>query len=238
MPYDVNDLIQRYIRSQTYGNDSTNSGRDRIGPPLIALSRDYGAGGEDIARILAQRLKVSYIDDDLLDRMAKHTEQDRDLLRKLDERVSAWKTTWIYSVISGDAYFMSTYRKALVNVLLAISAEGGVIMGRGAHVFLRDRGAFRVRICGSPLYCARRVAEQEGLDEEEAREKVDTINQQRQQFLWSLIQRRTNDPAQFDLTINTDRLHDWDKVAALILGAMKDAGLSSQGGTIRGHHRL
>ncbi|MCG5499352.1 AAA family ATPase [Ectothiorhodospira lacustris] len=236
MQHDVNDLIQRYIRSQTYDKDT--SGRGGPGAmPLVAMARDYGAGGEEIAMILARELKVSYFDEVLLERLAKHTEQDQELLRELDEKVSAWKSTWVYSVLSGDAYFMSTYRKALVNVLLAISAEGGVIMGRGGHVFLRDRAAFRVRICGSPRHCARRVAEKEGLSEDEAREKVETINQQRQQFLWSLIQRRTNDPTQFDLTINTDKLHDWDKVATMILSAMKDVGLSRPAHAPRGSSR-
>ncbi|MFP4079342.1 MAG: AAA family ATPase [Ectothiorhodospira sp.] len=226
---DVNDLIQRYIRTESR---ERRPGAERPTRPLVTLSRDYGAGGEEIARILAQRLGVSSFDETILDRVAKHAEQDRTLLAELDEKVSAWKNHWIYSVLSGDVYHLTTYRRALVDVLLALSAEGGVIVGRGGHVFLRDRGAFRVRIAGSPRYCAPRVAAAEGLEEEEAWEKVETINHQRQQFLWDLVRRRTNDVTQFDLTINTDRLHDWERLARLILQAMADTGLALPPGAL------
>ncbi|AHK77995.1 hypothetical protein M911_00920 [Ectothiorhodospira haloalkaliphila] len=221
---DVNELLQRYIRTQSREIDP-DRGRAAKTPPLVAVSRDYGAGGEQVARLLAERLQVEFFDEELLDRVAKHAEQDRNLLRELDEKVSAWKSTWVYSVLSGDAYFLTTYRRALVDVLLAISPKGGVIVGRGAHIFLRDRGAFRVRIAGSPRHCAVRVALDEDLPEAEAREKVETINHQREQFLWNMVQRRTNDFHQFDLVINTDKLHDWDKVVNLILNAMADAGI-------------
>ncbi|SFM45319.1 Cytidylate kinase [Ectothiorhodospira mobilis] len=231
--HDVNDLIQRYIRTEIRGRQGGGS----PAKPLVTLSRDYGAGGEEVARILARRLGVSSFDETILDRVAKHAEQDRALLAELDEKVSAWKTHWIYSVLSGDVYHLTAYRRALVDVLLALSAEGGVIVGRGAHVFLRDRGAFRVRIAGSPRYCAPRVAAAEGLAEAEAREKVETINHQRQQFLWDLVRRRTNDATQFDLTINTDRLHDWERVARLILQAMADAGVPLPHGALHGEGR-
>lgn len=230
---DVNELIQRYIRTQSRDINPRRD-RDANAPPLVAVSRDYGAGGEQVARLLAERLRVDFLDEELLDRVAKHAEQDRNLLRELDEKVSAWKSTWVYSVLSGDAYFLTNYRRALVDVLLAISPKGGVIVGRGAHIFLRDRGAFRVRIAGSPRHCAVRVALAEDLPEAEAREKVETINHQREQFLWNMVQRRINDFHQFDLVINTDKFHDWDKVTDLILKAMVDAGIQVPVQAMRG----
>ncbi|MDX9765783.1 MAG: cytidylate kinase-like family protein [Ectothiorhodospiraceae bacterium] len=223
MALDPQDVIRTILKAEGIAPEHR---ADRPAhPPVIALSRDYGSGGEEIAQILADRLKVPCYDREILDAVAKLAGTDRDLMGRLDENVRSWKDTWIYSVLSGDSVFTSSYRHHLVDVLLAIARQGGIIVGRGGHVLLRTRPVFRVRIAGSTPACAERVAARENIDLDDATQKVERINHERAEFLWNLVQRRLNDATLFDLVVNTDRLHDWNKLAELILDTMAQAEL-------------
>ena len=192
--------------------------------PLICISRDHGAGGIEIAEILAKRLGIAIHDKEILDKVASEAHVDKDLMAQLDDKVNHHKDGWIRSLLTGQDVFPTCYRHHLVNVLLGMTKTGGIIMGRAAHVVLANRKAFRLRIIGSQLRCAERVAEKFSLGIEEAEKQVETQNHERAKFVWDIFKRRLSEAYHFDLVINTDHMEDWDAVADLVIHAMRVSG--------------
>jgi len=191
--------------------------------PVVALSRDHGSGGREIAQRLAEHLAVPVYDKELLDAVVERSGADPRLMAQIDEKTRGFWDSWIVSMLSGDNVQEDNYRRHLVKVVLGIlnTGNGGVIVGRGAHLVLARQDVFRVRIIASPETCSERVAHERQISLEEAGKEVVRVNDGRAKFVWDVFKRRLNEPAAFDLTINTDHLSKYEEVAEIIIFAMQ-----------------
>lgn len=186
--------------------------------PVITLSRDYGSGGDVIATRLAQRLGVQYYDEQLLREVAQRLNDDPAIVKMLDEGMGRAKDMWLYRLLSGKDLGHDAYRDTLVKVVMSLGRLGGVIIGRGAHVILAEGCALRVRIAGSPEVCARRMAAQGHGSYDEQLKHAHEVNHRRGKFVWETFHSRLSDANQFDITINTDRMSDFEDVVEMLVG--------------------
>jgi cytidylate kinase len=193
-------------------------------PPVVAMYRDYGAGGDHIARRLSKILGVKIYDQEILDSIANAANVDKELMAELDDKVRHDKSVWVRGLFTTNTAYPENYRHHLVNAVLGIARSGGIIMGRGAHIILSDRHVFRVRVIGSEQRCAERIAKRESMGVESARVKVASINKERGEFLWNMFHERANDASLFDLIINTDKFDSTRAAAELIAIAMDAMG--------------
>ncbi|MDA8229817.1 MAG: cytidylate kinase-like family protein [Magnetospirillum sp.] len=205
------------------------SGRPR--QPVITISRDHGSGGDEIARLLAQRMGLDIYDEVLLKEVAARLQDDPAIVRMLDEEFGQAKDMWLYRLLSGKDIGPHTYRETLVKVVLSLGRLGGVIVGRGAHVILAGACALRIRITGTAEICAARLAADGSISEQDALQRVLEVNHRRGHFVWEVFRSRLADATQFDLTINTDRLADFDAIASMLEGV---ARAIHAGGVLRG----
>lgn len=191
--------------------------------PVVTLSRDHGSGGREIAQHLAKRLAVPVFDKELLDAVVERSGADPRLMAQLDEKTRGFWDSWIVSMLSGENVLEDNYRRHLVKVVLGIfnTGNGGVIVGRGAHLVLARQNVFRVRIIAPPETCAERVARERRIGLEEAGKEVASVNEGRAKFVWDVFKQRLNEPAAFDLTINTDHLSQYEEAAEIIVFAMQ-----------------
>ncbi len=196
-------------------------------PPLVTLTHDYGSGAEIIGRALAKALNVEFIGDAVTYRHGDKHHLETLLLQRLGQAHGSQQRS-LLDYVGGSPDTHESYRRELVRVLLHFALhEGGVIVDRGAHVILRDYPVFRVRIVGSELVCARRVAQREGLSERDALVKLRKINRQRLDYLRSLVGTVDLDPRHFDVTLNTDHFLHLDSVHLGLVGAMRGMGLNT-----------
>lgn len=187
--------------------------------PAIAISRDHGSGGDEIAELLARRLNLKVYDHEMIDKVAQRIGTDPETVKQLDEGIAHTREMWLTRLFSGQDLSPDTYKRHLVDVILSLGRAGGVLLGRGSHVVLSTSTALRVRITGSPLQCARRVAAAEDITYDDALERVNEINHNRGKFVWDLFGVRTSDAHNFDIVVNTDRLVDFNQAAAMLENA-------------------
>jgi len=192
---------------------------------IVTLSRNHGSGGEEIALQLAQRLQVPCYDKELLNALIREAHMDRSLMERLDERISPVAEEWLFGLLSGRGVANEDYRRYLRRVVFKILKQGGVIVGRGAHLLPAKNKPFRLRIVGSLQNCAQRLAQEKGLPLAEALKEVEAINSQRAEFIRRQFGGDINDPAAFDLILNTDNLAV-PQAVEVALFAMKQAGLN------------
>lgn len=197
-------------------------------PLLVTVSRDYAALGETIADKLATCLGIPLYDREILERVAGKAKIDAFKLEAHDESISAGISTFLYSLLTGTAGEMETYRRHLYDAVLELAQHDGLLVGRGAHLILAGRKVFRVRIVGSKLVCAKRLADDTGLNLIEAERKVYEINTKRHKSIHNLFSDSFEHCSleyakNFDLVINTDHISA-DNAVSIVLLAMQQAG--------------
>ncbi len=223
---DPQAVIQGLIQADLFHTEQDN--RPRPSRPTVTVSRDFGSGGHIIAQRVAERLGVPLWDRGILDSIAQYAQVAPELMDQLDEKVQQRHDAWLYNLLSGQNAFLTSYRRHLVNVVLALAESGAVILGRGAHLILATRPVLKVRVVGSPYQCATRVATREGIDPETALEKVAAVNREREHYLWNLFRHHIDEATTFDLVINSDKFGDrWDDIASLIIDVLARTGLAS-----------
>lgn len=196
-----------------------DNGLHRPPKPVIAISRDHGALGRQIAQALSKRLDLPIYDREILDHIARRLETDPATLKQLDESNARARDMWLMRLFTGKDLSEDAYRRCLVDVVLSLARVGGIILGRGSNVILSTSCALRLRITASPDVCARRVAARYNISPEDARQQIETINHNRGRFVWELFHARNSDATTFDMILNTDRIDDPDRAVDSILAA-------------------
>jgi cytidylate kinase len=191
-------------------------GPQRPRQPVVTISRDYGSGGDIIASRLSQQLGVPLYDDHVLKEVAARLHDDPAIIAMLDEGLGRAKDMWLYRLLSGTDVSPDNYRATLVKVVMSLGRLGGVITGRGAHVILAESCALRVRIAGTPEACARRMAAAGHGSEAEELARALEVNHRRGRFVWEVFRSRLSDASQFDVTVNTDRMDDFEDAVGML----------------------
>lgn len=189
-------------------------------PRIITLSRDHGSGGDTIARLLGERLDLLVFDKQVLTAIAQEAQVNSSLLEALHEHGGTPADAWLYALFTGKSVSRNDYRQALRWAMRRLARAGGIFIGRGGHVVLAEEADLRVRITGSPDACARRVAEAMQVDLKTASREIHEANHRRAQYMRQTFRVDQNDPALFDLIINTDRFAGAEAVAGLIIDAL------------------
>ena len=188
--------------------------------PLVAFARDRGSGGDEVARGLAASLGVECYDKELIDRIAKAANADKQVVETLDETVKDRLELWLSSALAKRKYSSSDYMRSLVRTAVSIAPLGGVIVGRACHVILSRYRVFRVRVVGSPEVCAQRLADRQGGgDIKQLVEHVKAVNAQRERFIMEHFKISLDDASQFDVVVNTDGYEDLGKVVEFLTTA-------------------
>jgi cytidylate kinase len=172
--------------------------------PVIALSRQHGAGGDELARRLGQQMSLEVFDRELIQRIAEKAQLREQAVTALDERDRAVIDEWL-APFAADRYLTQyDYLHHLIGVVAAIARRGGaVIVGRGGHLLLRAGEALRVMVVAPLETRVAAVADQEGLSERDARQRIETVESERRAFLHKYFHAEFDDPSQFDLVVNT-----------------------------------
>jgi len=196
---------------------------------VVTISRDYGALGELIAGKLSQSLGIPVYDKEILEMVATSGKTDKFHFETHDEQSSAGLSAYLYSLVSGNPATLHDYRRHLCKVVIELSRKNCIIIGRGAHLILTGKPVFRVRIVGSKVVCARRIADEFDIPLMQAEHKVFEINNKRHKAVIDLYSDRIEHCSlelakNFDLVINTDHI-PVDGATGLIVLAMREAGL-------------
>ncbi len=207
---------------------------DRIS--VVAISRQFGAGGASVGREVAQRLGLKYADREILADAARALNVETDGLEPLEERVRGFweRLAGMFALGAADTPFMppplpvvseTDLFAAEREIIEAMAAHGdAVIVGRGAAHILQGRpGVFRVFL-HAPLSVRVSLAMQEyGLGNvQTATEVARASDAQRARFVRKVTGRDWCDAALYDLSLNTGTI-GLARAAELIVELMRHA---------------
>jgi cytidylate kinase len=201
---------------------------------IVAISAAYGAGGGRIAREVADRLGVPFVDRGLAVSMAERLDisvdealEARDppgpsLLERLLSGFHAAAPAGVPSALPPDVVTPEDLHRASRDVLIAQARTGsGVILGRGACAALRDQaGVLRVRLTGPP---ERRVAQAQWLgaaDRATAQRAMRRMDRAHAEYLRRFYEVSVDAPDLYHLMIDATAF-GLDAVVELIVAAAR-----------------
>jgi cytidylate kinase len=162
---------------------------------VITIEREYGSGGADIARMLADRLGWTLWDQRLTDEIARLAECDRSEVSQREERTDPLYYRLLKSFLRGSFEgSLNVPRLKLLDTDVIVSltkrivekaaAEGScVIVGRGAAFFLANRSdVFNVFIYAPHEHKVQRLI-RGGVEARKAARLVENVDVERADFI-------------------------------------------------------
>ena len=204
---------------------------------LITISRQFAAGGSDVAQRVADALGWSVVDTAFVDRVAERAGVPAEEVARLEERAptflerlarsTAMQFPELFLPVSGPvAEFEEAKLVKITRGLVTELASKGrlVLVGRAAaavlaeasdavHVRLVARRAFRVNVARIAL----------GLAAEEAERRLDETDRNRELYHREFYNRDWHEATNYDLILNTERL-GFDGAAELIVARARALG--------------
>jgi len=162
---------------------------------VITIEREYGSGGADIARLLAERLGWTLWDQRLTDEIARLAQCDRAAVSQREEKTDPLYYRLLKSFLRGSFEGSQNVRRfkmldtdvivGLTKRIVEKAAQDGncVIVGRGAAFFLANRpDVFNVFIYAPHEHKLQRLIKS-GIHRRKASSLVETVDDERADFI-------------------------------------------------------
>ena len=200
---------------------------------IITISRQFGSGGRELGKRLAEKLGWDYYDRQIIDRLAAEQGMEPDYVKKVLANHGWHNMQLSYrNSFSHMLYDPGTNTELLIRereILRSIAALGSdcVIIGRDADVILEAQHPFRISVCAELdarlQRCMKhelRRPEGEQLSEKQVLRNIQRIDRNRIRTREILTGKTHGDSSVFDLTVNTT---SWD--LKRLSGALADFAL-------------
>jgi len=205
-PPSINQMVGRQVRRWMLDEERKRRVGERA--PCVALSRLPGSGAAEVGGRVADALGFGFFGLELVDRIAREASVQRHLVAGLDERMRDAIHRFVRDGVARRHPFgESEYHEALMRVLGTFAKRGlAVILGRGSAFALPEERTLRVLLVASRPYRIARLQTATGCDPAAAAQRIELEEQQRIQFNRHHFDVDPDDPALYDLVVNTETL--------------------------------
>lgn len=180
---------------------------------IITVGREFGSGGRELGRRLAEKLGCEYYDREIITQIAAHTSFSEAYVRQVIEgqahRLYPITISNSFSFVSdAQTQMVRTVYEAQIQTLRSLAELSDcVIVGRCADYLLRDCKPYRIFVYADlesrVQRCMARGEGGETLNEAEMRKMIRRIDRSRARFYGDCTGQTWGDKANYDLCINT-----------------------------------
>lgn len=201
---------------------------------VITIGRQFGSGGSEIGRIVAQKLGIKYYDKELLAAAAKSSGVNTEFFEASDERSPSFFAStniWSFNIGYNLGNFFSTevsfsddnlYRAQSETIQALADESPCVIVGRSADHVLRNHPCIiSVFISSSEEECIKRIiARGDSNNETSAREMAEKKNKLRANYYNFYTDKEWGNATSYDLCVDSSKL-SIEQVADIIVEYVK-----------------
>ena len=184
---------------------------------VITISREFGSGGRELGKRLADQLGFDYYDRQIISSIANTNNLDEDYVeRTLEQR--SWATIpysfrhsfAMSAVIQPPQIGLLQAQREVIEGIVGTGRDC-VVVGRNADVFLEKQRPFKIFVCAAMearvARCIERASEDEQLTPRQIEQNIRRIDKNRAKTREMIAFGKWGDPASYDLTVNTT---NWD----------------------------
>ncbi|MCI8612142.1 MAG: cytidylate kinase-like family protein [Clostridia bacterium] len=191
---------------------------------VITLSRQFGSGGAEIGRKLAEKLGIDFYDRHVIEQAAQKSGISMEHFERADERrtnsflyslvnahyAGAAAPVQLSDIITDDKLFIYT-----AETVKEMAKKPCVIVGRCADDILRDEDILRVFVYADLGYRIARVCEAFDLNEKAAATLIKKTDKKRANYYNFYTSKNWGEAVNYDICINSAKLGSDGTVGAL-----------------------
>lgn len=180
---------------------------------IVTIGREFGSGGRELGRRLAEELGFAYYDKEIVTEIAKRTELSEQYVQSIVER----KPVVLYPIHVGRSFYPALDAAAEQNAAIyarqheiireMADKSDCIIVGRCADHILRDQKPLRLFVyadmASKLARCRAKAPEQEQLSDKKLARMIKKIDSERARYYYFYTGRKWGDPLNFDLCVNT-----------------------------------
>ncbi len=187
---------------------------------IITIGREFGSGGRELGKRLAELLGYAYYDKEIIEEIAKRTQLAESYVHQIVEQktgvffpITVGRTLHHVQPVGSD-YMLKQYTSVYAeqaNVLREMAEKSNcIIVGRCADYILKAHDPLRLFVYAdmdSKLErCRRKAEENEGLSDKELRKKIYRVDQNRARYYRYYTGHEWGERANYDLCVNTSSI--------------------------------
>lgn len=210
------------------GQALENDGADRSAHTVITISRQYGSGGREVGKRLAEQLGIPFYDSELIEMTASTSPIDRSYF---EDGESKGVGSLLHGISNDVSRGLSLSDRAFLHqseVIRKVAAQGAcVIVGRCADVVLRERGnLLTVFLYAEPELRRQRIRDCYREDPEE----MERIDRKREDYYNFYSGQKFGDRKNYHICLNSGAL-GVEACAAMIRKAYEEREKEGPGAT-------
>lgn len=180
---------------------------------IITIGREFGSGGREIGRRLAEELQIAYYDHEIVLELVKRTNFTEAYIQQIQEK----QPIPIFPITIGRTFspqinpIMEQRNSVFIdqsNIIKEIAEKSDcVIVGRCADYVLRKKEPLRLFLYANMDFkmarCREKGNEGECLTDKELKQQILAIDKGRSKYYQFYTDQRWGDKSNYDLCINT-----------------------------------
>ncbi len=180
---------------------------------IITIGREFGSGGRELGRRLAEELGIQYYDKEIISEIAKNMSMSESFVQKVVEG----KPQRLFPITIGQSFAvapdyhmmqMQSIYQAQTEIITKLAESGDcIIIGRCADYILRDFKPFKIFVHADiesrVQRCLERQGENENLTADQVRRQILAIDKDRARYYNDFTGQKWGDKRYYDMCINT-----------------------------------
>jgi len=175
--------------------------------PVITVSREPGTGGSEIARRLAEKLKMDLVGAQIIQKIAESAKMSAKVIESLDEKEVTRRDDWLSALFETRHLWTDDYLHHLTKVVGTFGRQGNmIIVGRGAQYILPPEDTFMLRFIAPMETKIQNVMRDSGSTREDAKKYIIKTDSDRRSYLRKYFNADVTDPSHYDMVLNTGKI--------------------------------
>jgi len=220
MNLELDHLIEEQVKKWEVSKER-RKGKDETALPVVTISRETGSIVNELVQRISQELKLDIIDGKIIHEVAQSVRMSHKVVSYLDEKTRSILDNWILYLKTTRFLRADQYVRHLTKVIAAIGEQGNaLVIGRGANLILPPEETLRVRFIAPLEVRIQNMAQETGITEQEAKQQILLKDAERRDSVKKNFKVDIEDPAYYDLVINTEFL-EAEQIVGIVKSALK-----------------
>lgn len=180
---------------------------------IITISREFGSGGRELGRRLAEELKIAYYDQEIVTELIERTGFALEYVRQAEERIPMpllpITTAHTFGIGQNSAVEqqLSIYNHESEIIKELAEKSDCIIVGRCGDYVLRDMDPYRIFVYADMeskmKRCRERGDDAKGMSDKELKQKINSVDKKRARYYQFYTDNTWGDRTNYDLCVNT-----------------------------------
>ena len=192
---------------------------------VITIGREFGSGGREFGRLLAEKLGYEYYDKEIITEIAKKTSLSETYVKQIVEQTPHS----LFPITTGNAfayygnnhlYNVQSIFREQTNVIKEMAKKSDcVIVGRCADYILEDLNPLKIFIYADEKSkierCLKKVDEPESVNVKKLKKQIKNIDKNRARYYSFYTGKKWGDKLNYDICINTSDIEIGEAVSVI-----------------------